>query len=80
MGAVNMMTSKYFGISEFNDTLHNVGDVWYDMNKSFTSYAGFLEGLMQGMFYELDDEQKVYYLKRAKSKLLELEMERLYKV
>ena len=71
-------TSKYMN-AEFSDLLHKVGDVAYDVNKSFTQYAGFLEGLMGGMFYELSLEQKKYYLKRAADKLRELEAERFYK-
>ena len=66
-------------VSEFSDLLHKVGDVAYDVNKSFTQYAGFLEGLMGGMFYELSDEHKKYYIKRAKEKLREFEAERFYK-
>ena len=72
-------TSKYMN-AEFSDLLHKVGDVAYDVNKSFTQYAGFLEGLMGGMFYELSYEQKKYYLKRAADKLRELEAERFYTV
>ena len=72
-------TSKYMN-SEFSDLLHKVGDVAYDVNKSFTQYAGFLEGLMGGMFYELTEDQKKYYLKRAADKLRELEAERFYTV
>ena len=71
-------TSKYMN-SEFSDLLRKVGDAAYDVNKSFTQYAGFLEGLMGGMFYELTEEQKKYYLKRAADKLREFEAERFYK-
>ena len=70
--------SKYMN-SEFGDLLHKVGEVAYDVNKSFTQYAGFLEGLMGGMFYELTEDQKKYYLKRAADKLREFEAERFYK-
>ncbi len=70
--------SKYMN-SEFSDLLRKVGDVAYDVNKSFTQYAGFLEGLMGGMFYELSEDQKKYYLKRAADKLREFEAERFYK-
>ena len=71
--------SKYMN-AEFSDLLHKVGEVAYDVNKSFTQYAGFLEGLMGGMFYELTEDQKKYYLKRAADKLRELEAERFYTV
>ena len=71
--------SKYMN-SEFGDLLHKVGEVAYDVNKSFTQYAGFLEGLMGGMFYELTEDQKKYYLQRAADKLRELEAERFYTV
>ena len=71
--------SKYIN-AEFSDLLHKVGEVAYDVNKSFTQYAGFLEGLMGGMFYELTEDQKKYYLKRAADKLRELEAERFYTV
>ena len=70
-------TSKYMN-SEFSDLLHKVGDVSYDIKKNFTHYAGFLEGLMGGMFYELSEEQKKYYLKRAADKLREFEAEQFY--
>ena len=72
--------SKYISsdTAEFYDTLNKVGSVSYDIKKSFTHYAGFLEGLMGGMFYELSEEQKKYYLKRAAEKLNEFEAERFY--
>ena len=68
------------GTAEFYDTLVKVGKVSYDINGSFTQYAGFLEGLMGGMFYELSDEYKRYYVKRVVEKLRELEAERFYMV
>jgi len=73
------MNTNTYMTAEFSDLLNKVGNVNYDINKSFTQYAGFLEGLMGGMFYELNEEQKKYYLKRAKDKLMELEAERYYK-
>ena len=74
--------SKYIGAdtAEFNDVLVKVGGVSYDINKSFTQYAGFLEGLMYGMFHELSDDHKKYYVKRVADKLRELEAERFYTV
>ncbi len=72
-------TSKYMN-AEFSDLLHKVGDVSYDIKKNFTHYAGFLEGLMGGMFYELSEDNKKYYIKRVADKLRELEAERFYTV
>lgn len=68
-----MSTERY---AEFLDLANNVGNVSYDIKKSFTFYAGFLEGLIGGMFCELDDSTKAYYIKRMKDKLFELEAER----
>ena len=62
--------------AEFLDLANKVGNVSYDMKKSFTHYAGFLEALMGGMFCELDDTVKAYYIKRMRDKLFELEAER----
>lgn len=72
--------SKYISsdTAEFYDTLNKVGSVSYDIKKSFTHYAGFLEGLMSGMFHELSEENKKYYIKRVADKLRELEAERFY--
>ncbi len=71
-------TSKYMN-AEFSDLLHKVGDVSFDLKKNFTHYAGFLEGLMGGMFADLEDDKKVYYIKRAKEKLAELSLEQMTK-
>jgi len=72
------MMSKY-GSSDFTQTLTKIGDVSYDLKKNFTHYAGFLEGLMGGMFADLEDDKKVYYIKRAKEKLAELSLEQMTK-
>ena len=60
----------------FYQLLANVGSEYYELNKNFTSYAGFLEGLMGAMFDELDESKQVYYVKRAREKLAELALER----
>lgn len=59
----------------FYQLLYNVGNASYNLNRNFTNYAGFLEGLMGGMFYDLSEEKKAYYVKRAREKLAELALE-----
>lgn len=65
---------------EFAETLARIGSVSYDLNKNFNHYAGFLEGLMGGMFYDLSEETKKYYIKRADEKLRELYIEQINKL
>lgn len=74
MSTVKTTSSERY--AEFLDLANSVGNVSYDIKKSFTHYAGFLEGLIGGMFCELDDSTKAYYIKRMKEKLFELEAER----
>ena len=71
--------SKYTSSNEFTETLVKIGDASYDLKKNFTHYAGFFEGLMGGMFADLEDDKKVYYIKRAKEKLAELSLEQMTK-
>ena len=72
--------SKYGSSNDFNQTLTKIGDASFDLKKNFTHYAGFLEGLMGGMFDDLEDDKKVYYIKRAKDKLAELSLEQMTKL
>ncbi len=69
--------SKYIeGSEEFSDVLGKVGKVSYDIHNDFSRYAGFLEGLMYGMFHDLSDHRKKYYVKRVTDELHELKAER----
>jgi hypothetical protein len=62
---------------DFTMKLNKIGNEFYDKNKSFSGYAGFLEATMSDLFYDLDEEKKQYHFNRIKGKYREMIAEKL---
>ena len=53
---------------DFSMKLLEIGDQYYDKDKSFTGYAGYMESLISDLFYDLTEEQKQYHYNNIKGK------------
>ena len=69
---------------DFSMKLLEIGDQYYDKDKSFTGYAGYMESLLSDLFYDLTEEKKQYYYNRIKDKyhdmLTEKELKELKRI
>ena len=57
---------------DFSMKLLEIGDQYYDKDKSFTGYAGYMESLLSDLFYDLTEEKKQYYYNRIKDKYCDM--------